>query len=426
MIDHRFAVRAIPALLVCAASGYAGAAGFALIEQNASGIGNAYAGSAASAENASTIYFNPAGMTKLREREFSAGIAAVRPSLKFSDGGSNIGTATASGAGDAGDWAAIPNAFASWNAAKNWYVGVGISAPFGLKTEYDPNWVGRFQAESFEIQSINLNPSVAYRVNDTVSLGFGANWQRFQAIYKRKAAVLNALTQATDLKLDADDDSWGWNAGALFDISPATRIGVSYRSSIKHTLEGTLTSSNQLVAQDVNAKAEIKLPDTFIVSVSQALNERWTMLGDLSWAGWGKIQKVEIVRTTAGTSAGTGVGTVAQTLDTKFRDAWRVAFGGVYKYSDAWDLKFGIAYDQTPVQSAEQRLVSLPDNNRLWLSAGAVWKPAKDTRVDLGAAYLYVRDTDIANNQATAGRGLVVGKYDSSIWILGAQYSQSF
>ena len=116
----------------------------------------------------------------------------------------------------------------------------------------------------------------------------------------------------------------------------------------------------------------------------------------------------------------------AQTLDTKFRDTWRVALGANYKLSDAWKLKFGTAYDQTPIKDAEHRLVSLPDNNRIWLSTGAQWQPTKASALDVGVTYLYVKDAEINNNQSGSLRGLVKGTYTDSVWILGAQYSMSF
>lgn len=420
--------RLIPALVALAFSGSAVASGFQLLEQNASGLANSYAGSAAIADSASTIFFNPAGMTKLQAHEFSVGLNAVRPSFEFTDKGSVIAPATGTGTGDAGDWAYIPNGYLSWALNKDLYVGVGFSAPFGLSTAYDPTWVGRFQSISFDIKTYNINPSIAYRLNDKLSIGFGVNWQRMEAEYVRMAAVahpsnsaLNSLVQNTKVTLDADDDSWGWNAGVLFDVSPTTRIGVSYRSTVKHTLEGTLKSTNQAVSPDVTAKADVELPDTLIISAVQKLNDKWTMVGDLSWTGWSSVQTVPIIRT-----SGALPGSTAQTLETKFRDTWRVAFGGIYQYSGNLDLKFGIAYDQTPVKSAELRLVSLPDNDRLWISGGAQWKLSKDVRLDIGAAYLFVRDTNIDNNQLAAGRGRVTGTYDSNVLILGAQYSQSF
>ena len=172
--------RAVPAALLAMASGVASAAGFQLMEQNASGLGNAYAGSAAVAENAGTIFFNPAGMTQLQAREASFGVAAVRPSFEFSDKGSQSGVLSGNG-DDAGGWAALPNAYLSWALNKDLYVGVGLSAPFGLVTDYDESWVGGAQSLNFEIKTYNINPSIAYRVNDKLSLGAGLNWQRAEA-----------------------------------------------------------------------------------------------------------------------------------------------------------------------------------------------------------------------------------------------------
>jgi long-chain fatty acid transport protein len=163
------------------------------------------------------------------------------------------------------------------------------------------------------------------------------------------------------------------------------------------------------------------MPDTFIMSVAQQLSDRWQMLGDVSWTGWSSIPKVDIMR-----ASGAQSGTVAQVLDTDFRDTWRVALGTTYKLNDAMKLKFGMAYDQTPVKGASTRLTSLPDNNRTWFSAGAQWIPSKGSALDLGVTYIYLKDADINNNQALSGRGSVVGTYSDSVWILGGQYSMAF
>ncbi|MCB1938981.1 MAG: outer membrane protein transport protein [Rhodocyclaceae bacterium] len=416
--------RALPFALLTLAGGQASAAGFQLLEQNASGLGNAYAGSAAVADNASTIFFNPAGMTQLQAREVSAGISAVRPTFKFTDRGSSVGALAGSGTGgDAGSWAFIPNAYLSWALDKDLYVGVGISAPFGLVTEYDKPWLGAAQAVKFDIKTININPSIAYRVNEKVSLGFGLNWQRMEAEYTRVAAVASAATTGTNVTLDASDDSVGWNVGALFTLSERTTLGVSYRSKMKHTLTGDIRVDGTLAGVPplfVNgpAKAEVELPDVFIFSVAQRLSDRWEMLGDVSWTGWSSIQKINIVRTSTGA--------VAQTLDADFRDTWRIALGANYKLNDAWKLKFGVAYDQTPVTGPGTRLVSLPDSNRTWLTAGAQWQVSPASKVDMGVAYLHIPETSINNNQAASGRGTVTGVYDARVWILGAQYSMAF
>jgi len=436
-----FIPRLIPALMAVAFAGSASAAGFQLLEQNASGLGNAYAGSAAVADNASTIYFNPAGMTQLQAREVSVGGALVKTSFDFKDNGSSVGTLAGSGNGsDGGTTGFIPNAYMSWALSKDLYIGLGLGAPFGLKTEYDDDWVGAAHSITFEIKTINLNPSIAWRANDWLSLGFGVSWQRVEAEYVRKVATgvvgvpaFNVFP-ASKVKLSLDDDSWGWNAGALFKLAPQTRLGISYRSTIKYETEGDIKTTGPSAGLNavgsVDAKAEIKMPDTFIVSLAHGINDRVELLGDVSWTGWSSIPKVDIVR-----ASGAASGTVAQVLDTDFRDTWRFAVGANYKVDDALKLKFGLAYDQTPVQDAEHRLTSLPDNNRTWFSAGAQWKLNKTTALDVGAAYLYVKDAEIDNDQSqtamtaaaqAANRGTVKGTYDNSAWLLGAQFSMAF
>ena len=419
--------RVLPAAMLALASGTASAAGFQLLEQNASGIGNAYAGSAAVAENASTIFFNPAGMTQLKDREISVGFSAVRPTFKFDNRGSSVGALGAAGeGGDAGSWAFIPNGYMSWALNKDVYAGIGFGAPFGLVTEYDNPWLGGAQALKFDIKTYNINPSIALRATERVSIGAGISIQRMEVEYSRLAAVVSPALATTKATLSAGDTSWGWNVGALFTLSPSTKVGVSYRSKIRHTLEGDLSVRGPAQGASAaltsgSAKAFVELPDTFILSVAQQLNDKWEMLGDVSWTGWSSIDKVDIVRT-----SGTLSGRTVQTLDTAFRDSWRYALGANYRFSDTLKLKFGVAYDQTPVPDTAHRLVSLPDANRTWLTTGAQIKLDKASTVDLGAAYIQVSESHIDNRQASLGRGDVKGVYDARVWILGAQYSMAF
>ncbi len=416
--------RALPAAVMAIASGTASAAGFQLLEQNASGIANAYAGSAAVADNASTIYFNPAGMTQLQAREFSAGLSLVKPGFRFSDQGSSSGALSA-GTRDAGGWAALPNGYLSWALGEGLYAGVGLGAPFGLVTEYDDGWVGAAQSIKFEIKTYNINPSIAWRVNDAVSVGFGLNLQRMTAEYERVAAVVPAVS-TTHVVLDADSDAWGWNVGALFRLGESTKLGLSYRSAIEHKLKGDLSVNGPAAGASAalttgDARATVELPDTLILSAAHKLDKRWEVLADVSWTGWSSIDMVDIVR-----ASGPLSGVTVQTLDAKFQDTWRVALGANYQLNDAWKLKAGIAYDQTPVRNASTRLTALPDNDRTWFSFGGQWKAGKAASVDLGVAYLYVPDTKIDNDQSALGRGRVTGEYDSSVWIVGAQYSMVF
>jgi len=398
----KMTLRTLPALLMIAFSGAASASAFQLWEQSASGVGNAYAGSAAVADNASMVFYNPASLSQLTGIQMSVGVAAVGPSYKFRNEGSSGSLGTGGNGGDAGSWAAVPNAHFSWQLAPNWFAGFGISSPFGLATEYkDNNWIGRYQSLKSEVQTINYNPSLGYRVNDKVSLGFGVNYQTIDA----------ELTSAAG-RLKGDDSAWGWNAGALFTLSPAMRVGFSYRSPIKYTLTGTLNET-------IPVKTEIKLPDTFILSVWQQVSDRWEAMGDLSYTRWSSLKTLDVYRRDTGTQL------PGETFN--YRNSWRLAWGAAYQASDVAKIKFGIAYDRTPTTDA-YRSARVPDNNRIWLSLGGQWNMGKSGKIDLGYSYLYVKDPSI-NQYKNLGGGnssTLVGSYDASAHIVGLQYSVGF
>lgn len=433
-------LRTLPAaLLGLLGCSLAQAAGFQLLEQNASGIGNAYAGSAAIADNASTIFFNPAGMTELRDREVSLGGSLVDLSAEFTNRGSSTQTLSGAGnGGDAGSRALLPNTYLSWKLGERLWGGLGISVPFGLRTEYEP-WVGSAHAIHFDVRTININPSLAFKVNETLSLGAGLNYQKLRADYLRTIStvpVAGRPLNASTVLFKADDWSWGWNVGALYKPTPDTRLGISYRSAIKHTVSGELTTTAPTGAEaavaalaNSGAYTRIKLPETLIISAAQRVNPQWEALADLSWTRWSSIQDVNLVRSNAVAlplnSSGLAGGT-AQTLEARFRNTWRLALGANFRWNDAWTFKGGLAYDRTPVRGPATTLVSLPDANRTWLTLGAQWRPTNDDRVDFGLARIFIKDADIDSDQTAAGRGRVTGTYESKLWLLGVQYSRAF
>ena len=392
---NKLTLRTLPALLLAVFSGAASAAAFQLWEQNASGLGTAYAGSAAVADNASTIFYNPAGMSELAGYQVSVGVTGVGPSYTFRNDGSSL---AGNNGGDAGGWHAVPNLYLSGRLTDKLTLGLGISSPFGLATEYDSGWVGRVQTIKSDVRTINYNPSVSYRLNDKVSLGFGVNYQKIDA----------ELTNAGG-SLKGDDSTWGWNAGALFTLSPAMRVGLSYRSSMKYTLEGTLNGATPV-------RADLELPDTAILSVWQQVSDRWEAMGDLSYTRWNTLKSLNVISRASGNA-------IAQAGETfNYDNSWRIAWGAAYKASEAAKIKFGIAYDRTPVRDAD-RSARVPDNSRLWLSLGGQWNAGRHGKLDLGYSYLYVRDPDI--NMTKNGTTLR-GSYDASAHIVGLQYSVGF
>jgi len=403
-------MRCLPAALLAFLSAEVLAGGFQSLEQNASGLGVSYAGSAAVAENASTVFYNPAGMTLLPGRQVSLGVVGVRSGTKFTNTGSNATfVLNGSNGGDAGGWEAMPNAYLSWQLAPRWFVGLGISSPFGLSTRYeDPNWIGRFHALHSEIRTVNVNPSLAYRLTDRVAIGFGLNYQRLDLDFSNQTGAGLSL-------FSANGTAWNWNAGALFTLSPAMRVGISYRAPMKYALEGHRVVSGVVVAP---AGARLKLPSSFTLSVWQQVSDRWEAMGDLSYARWNSLDQVVFFNRLTGA-----------VLDTEYfgyGNSWRVAWGAAYKYSDACKIKFGIAYDRTPANRGFST-ARAPDDHRLWLSLGGQWKPWRDTTLDIGYAYLIIRDP--AFNQvrtAIPGTANLIGRYDLNAHLVGVQLTQGF
>jgi len=413
------------ALSLAVAGAFAGgasqahASAFALIEQSAGGLGNSYAGAAAAAEDASTIYYNPAGMSLLPAgMQVSAGLSLINLTAKFSDSGASVaagGRPLGNNGGDAGDLAAVPNVYFAMDVAPNWKVGVGVSVPFGLKTEYDPAWMGRFQAIKSDISTLNINPSVSYKLNQTVSLGFGLNYQSIDAEFTN-AVNLGAAEEIADIKAK-DTSGWGYNLGAMFQVAPDTRLGVSYRSSIKYHLTGTATFSSGVPFASGNVNTDIKMPDSASIAVQQRLNPSWTLLADVSRTGWAKIKELRINLDSGGTLSNT---------PENFKNTWRVGVGAVHRYNDAWSIKMGVAYDQTPVNDTD-RTARLPDQNRLWLSVGGQYKLSKDGTLDFGLAHLFIKDASINQNAGSTGaNGQLVGTYKGSVDILGVQFAYRF
>lgn len=409
------------------AAGTLHAAGFNLLEQNISGLGNAYAGSAAVAENASTVYFNPAGMTHLPGGNFSIGMAAIKPSFRFRDSGSTGPSglpAIGGSGGDAGTWGIVPNMYLTWELSPRWFAGIGVGAPFGLSTDYHDGWVGRLHSEEFAIKSINVNPAVAYKVNDQLSLGLGINWMRLDADYRLATPFPPGPGYVGDAstRVKMDGDGWGWNAGLMYQITPDTRVGLSYRSQIKIKADGSTRLRNRNIPAPFgpfnwDANASIRLPDTAILSLSHKLNPKWQLLADVSWTGWSSIPRLSIENS----------GPLAQDreLDLRFKDSWRIALGANYHLNEQWTLKGGVAWDQSPVRDAHYRPTSLPDNDRYWVSVGAQYRLSKNATFDVAYTHLFLERTRMHNDSAPEN-GVIQGKYKNSGDIVGIQVSYRF
>lgn len=456
---------ALSGIAVMLAGGQASGAGFALQENSGSAMGNAFAGGAAAAEDASTLWSNPAGMSRLASPEVSLAVHFITPSFKFQDNGSVPAAFQPLGGtgGDAGSLNVVPNLYVAVPIDRQWSVGVGINAPFGLVTKYDDNWIGRFQAVKSDIKTINVNPAASWRVTDTFAVGAGVSWQRLDAELTSRVNYSAALAQAagqaaagglipaslvpqiigltpglaSKVKVEGDDSAWGWNVGFLWDVSPQTRIGGQYRSSIKYNVSANVTFDSPvptvpaplapvvgLLAAGVNGalanggvKADIELPDIANLSIFHRLNDRWDLMADVQYTRWSVFKELRFVRTT---------GALLAVTPENFSNVWRVSAGATYHWTDAWSFRGGLAWDQTPVNDVNLT-PRLPDGDRVWIAVGAQYRFNRNLALDGGFVYLPVKSPDIQQNAgSTAANGLVKGHYDASVTIFSAQLTYTF
>lgn len=437
----KFALRYSMAAVLATLPGIAAAAaGYSLIEQSGSAMGNAYAGAAASAEDASTLYFNPAGMSRLKGKQVAVALHAIRPSAAFTPGATAAGAVlqpAGNNGGDPGDWGYVPNGYFSMEIDPAMRFGVGVNVPFGLQTSYDPAWIGRFQAIQSKILTINVNPALAYRVSDTLTLGAGLNYQTIDGTLTSAvnysaaafsvggagalAAIGGAGVEGVST-IKGKDAAWGYNFGILLDATPQTRVGLAYRSTIDYTLTGTVTFTNRpaLLAAaipDGAVSLNVRMPDTFSASVFHELSDKWDVMADATWTGWSVFKQLKIDR-----ASGANLITVQE----NWRDSWRFSVGANHHYNDRWTARMGLAYDQTPVPDAF-RTARIPDQDRVWLSFGGQYKPGKDSAIDVGYTHLFIRNATIADNQVAAGKGNLAGTYGSiATNILSMQYTHGF
>jgi len=411
-----------PAVLALAllSSATAQAAGFALMEQNASGMGNAYAGGAAIAEDASTIFFNPAGMTYIDGTQLVGAFHIIIPNAEFNDKGSTkaLGVPPRGDEGpDAFDVAFIPNFYYMTEINPSIKVGLGVNVPFGLKTEFDDEWVGRFHANKSELKTINLNPSIAFKVNDKLSLGFGVSAMYAEAELTRQ--VNRVVAPESDVKIEGDDWGFGFNLGAIYQATESTRFGVAYRSKVKQRLEGKAKFGPALAAGNSDVSAALDLPESFSVSVFSSVNSKWDVMADVSLTRWSRFKELRIKFDSGAADAVT---------PENWENTMRYSIGATYHYNDAIKLRAGLAYDEEAIKD-EFRTARIPGNDRTWLSFGASYQMNDKSKFDIGYSHLFISDAEIDDDQsalADGANGRLTGDFEGSVDMVSLQYTHNF
>ncbi len=447
------------AALLGAVAGYAGqagAAGFAIIEHSAQGMGNAFAGGGAVAEDASTVWFNPASIT-LRPNELQAAGHLILPSFEYQHQSATAGTGApiqGNTVQDGGTNAVVPNLYYIRKLTDTVTFGLGVNAPFGLATEYDRDWVGRYQAVESEIITIHVNPTIAVKLTDKLSVGAGFNVQYFDAKLSSAvdfrticlgvaaspltppataAALGAACTGPANTALDgfaenkADDVSVGFNAGLMYEFSERTRVGVAYREKIEHDLDGKVTFSVPTALAGAlgpsfpsgGVSANVRLPDSLSFSGYHRFHDKFAMMADATWTGWSSVPRLVIRYDTV-----TPLRDPTAIEELGWSDAWRLGVGFNYYHNKKLTLRAGFAYDESPAGSPLTATARLPDADRKWLSVGASYAFTDRMQADFGYSHLFVSDSRI--QRTGPANNVLIGGYEADADIISLQFNYKF
>ena len=416
---------AVSAILLCAgalAAGQALAGGLIAYEIGTADLGLASAGYSARAQDPSTVFTNPAGMTRLEGRQLLVSGQVLWGNTKFSIG---PGTTPALGTDDGGyvvgsnGWFPGGGAFLSYSLSPDLKLGFALTGNVGAPLEYDSNWVGRYYVQKATILGVSFLPSIAYKATDKLSLGASLN--AMYGMYEQKVAINNVNPAFGDGQLKLDDNTWGWgvNLGLLYEIDPRIRLGLTWNSQVDLDFEssaqfsnlapGISTGLNNAGLLNSSIKVGLKIPQQLMGSLFAQVNDRWAVLGSVGWQQWSKFGQIQLgVDNTANPTS--------LTTNLDFKDTWHFAAGAQYRLSDPWLLNFGIAYD-SGFQSGNVSPL-LPSNSQWRFGVGGEHQASKTFRWGVAAEYLYGGTLDV-NVQSTVpvalgGRGNVVGSYNNT------------
>lgn len=359
---------AMVSLLALTASAYAG--GFAIREQSAIGQGLSFAGVAAGGGGLSSLFWNPAISSEYNEFGFISenNAALIAPYAKSSRGSGNIG-----------ELAVVPAGYSSYGLTDEITIAMSTNAPIGLTTDGHDGWVGSPLGDKSAVKTYNFNPTASYKFNDMLSVGLGAQIEYMSVELTNRASPSGAQLFAAK----GGDFGFGLTAGLLFEPTDTTDIGIGFRSSVTHNLEGHA----RIGAANPDIHAKFKSPEMVTVGLRQQVGDQLTLLGGVEWANWSRFKELRITSDASGA-------TIALTPQ-NWKDSWYFSLGAEYAYNDALTLRSGVAYEKSPVPDAT-RSVRVPDNDRYWLSLGASYKFADNMTANLAYSHVFMKDGDVA------------------------------
>jgi long-chain fatty acid transport protein len=377
-------------LALAAAPGTAWGGGASVFEQGTPRNGVATAGSAAFADDASTSFFNPAGMARLERSQLMVGSQVVKNKMRFDPEDDSSIFMGGNDGGDAGGWAPGLSSYYVHGLGERWRLGVSLTTPVAGSTDYDNDWLGRYYVTEVSLLTLNLNPAVSYKVTDWLSVGAGANLAYATMDFTLKLPRLPEFSDPTPgdgkLKLDdLDDFAGGWNLGVLFEPRDGTRIGLAYRSEVEFDLDGDFETSNigtlltQLGLTEGDAGSEFDVPQIAVLSLYHQLTDELAVLADVMWTDWSEFEYTPIKLSTTG---GSGIA-----IPRDWKDTWRYAIGLEARVAPRLLFQLGFSYDSSPIRSGKTALPDLPVTRIYKFATG--FKYELNENVVLGVSYMY-------------------------------------
>ncbi|MEZ0170901.1 OmpP1/FadL family transporter [Microvirga sp. TS319] len=412
--NRSLSLAAVSFAALIAAQGGAQAGAFGLREQSATAQGFSFAGAASGSGYLSSMFWNPAVITMSPGWNNEWHLSLILPRVDIKPDPTQTPTAFFGASGDIGQDAIVPTGFSSYQVNDSLWIGLSTTAPYGLVTDPRENWAGQVYSRSSRIFSVNVNPVVGVKVTDWLSVAAGPTFQYFDI--RLKSAVGVSPGQPSGV-LEGDDFGVGFTAGVTLTPFIGTTIGLGYRSSVEHDLEGSFTLPAGVVAPvavRTPINATLKTPDQLTLGLSQVITPNMTVHLGFEWTNW-SILKTPIV-----TSAATGA--PVQALPLNYKDGYFYSLGLEYRVDPQWTLRAGVAYEDSPIDT-KIRSTRLPDNDRIWASIGVGYQWSDKLSFDLAYTHIFTKDTDIriVEGHQDFRPGLpFVADVDSSVDIISA------
>ncbi len=422
------AYQCLLAILIFTISSTVYSAGFQISEQSGTGLGRAFAGFGVINDDLSNAFYNPAGLTLKKGTQIQASGYLIDGKSRFdAEEGANttFGVIPNTGQDDDGAvFGVVPNLYFTMDLTDRLKYGFGITAPYGLSTDYDRDWVGRYQAKESELITVNINPSLAYKVSDSFSVGAGLVAEYAEATLSQALSNGPGMPDGfTEVK--GDDWSYGWNIGFMYHPDPTFRAGIGFRSKISHKLDGDDNEITGVPALGGNftsgVEARATLPETIHAGIYKEFSPKWGLSLGFRWTRWNRLQEI-VVKTDSPFVPD-------NTLELKWDNVISANIGVDYFYSDKWTFRAGYMFDESPTND-RFRTPRIPDEDRHWLAIGASYHASEHLNIDLGFTHLFIDDAEV--NLATpiaggAGVSTLVGEYeDPNVNILSLQAVYKF